>query len=168
MAKEFEVTSDLYASQGQRFGNYIFDLIVQIMLMVALEIVIIVICNLLKIYSVEEFLSNTNRLEDYLLGIIITLMYYIPMEILLSRSVGKYITGTIVVLEDGTKPDAQTIIKRTFCRLIPFDGFSFLGGYARGWHDSLSYTYVVNKKDLEERMKQFYEFQQIGEQAETE
>ena len=162
MAKGFEVTSDLYASHRQRFGNYFIDLVVQIVLLVALEIVIIVICNLFEIYAVEEFLSNTNRLEDYILGIIITLMYYIPFEILVSRSVGKYITGTLVVLENGTKPDAQTIIKRSFCRLIPFDVFSFLGSDARGWHDSMSQTYVVSKKGLEVKMKQFYEFDQIG------
>ncbi len=168
MAKEFEVTSDLYASQGQRFGNYIFDLIIRLILLFAVEETLVLIFNQFEIYAVEDFLYNTNKLEDYLYGIIFTLIYYIPQEILLSRSIGKYITGTIVVLEDGTKPDAATILKRSLCRLIPFNEFSFLGGYARGWHDSLSYTYVVNKKDLEERMKQFYEFEQIGEQAETE
>lgn len=163
MAKEFEVTSDLHATQGQRFANYIIDLIVQIIVLVILEIVLVLICNSFGIYSVGEFLYETNRLEDYLLGAIITLLYYVPIELFSSRSIGKFLTGTIVVMEDGTKPDAQTIFKRTFCRLIPFDAFSFLGGDARGWHDSISNTYVVSKKELEVRMKQFYDFEQIGE-----
>ena len=168
MAKEFTVTSDLYASQGQRFGNYIFDLIVHLVLMFAIEETLVLIFNQFEIYAVEDFFYNTNQLEDYLYGVFFTLIYYTTMEISLSRSVGKYITGTIVVLQDGTKPDAATILKRTLCRFIPFDGLSFLGSNARGWHDSLSHTYVVNKNDLEERMKQFYEFDQIGKDTETE
>jgi uncharacterized RDD family membrane protein YckC len=160
--KPFEVTTDLHASVGQRFGNYLIDLIVQILIMIGLEIVLILICNYFEIYSVGEFFDNTNRVEDYLIGAIMILLYYIPIEIITSRSVGKFITGTIIVLEDGTKPDAETIIKRTFCRLIPFDGLSFLGSDARGWHDSMSYTYVVNKNDLDVRMKQHYEFDEIG------
>ena len=165
MTKEFEVTSDLYAAQGQRFGNYIIDIIVQVVVMVILEFVLIVICDQFEIYSVGEFFETTNRFEDYLIGAVITLLYYIPMEIFLSRSVGKYITGTVVVNEDGSKPDAQTIIKRSLCRIIPFDALSFLGG-GRGWHDSISDTYVVSKKELEIHIKQFYDFEQIGNSQE--
>lgn len=166
MAKEFEVTPDLHATQGQRFANYIIDLIVQIIIMVVLETVVVLICHSFGIYSVGEFLDTTDRFQDYLLGAIMTLLYYIPIEIVSSRSIGKFITGTIVVMEDGTKPDKQTIIKRTFCRLIPFDALSFFGSDARGWHDSISDTYVVNKKELEASMKQFYDFEQIGAKEE--
>ena len=43
-----------------------------------------------------------------------------------------------------------------FIRLIPFEILSFLGMPARGWHDSISKTFVVNKNLLDEKKKQFY------------
>ena len=65
-------------------------------------------------------------------------------------------------MEDGTKPDAQTIIKRTLCRLIPFDGLSFFGTPSRGWHDSMSDTYVVKKDLFDEKVCLFYSLDEIG------
>jgi uncharacterized RDD family membrane protein YckC len=70
------------------------------------------------------------------------------------------ITKTKVVSrKTGKKPPFWTIVGRTFARLIPFDGFSFLTENPIGWHDSLSGTMVVNdipfydtkKYDEEER-----------------
>lgn len=54
-------------------------------------------------------------------------------EILLKgKTIGKYITKTIVVMEDGSKPKASDIVLRSLCRLIPFDAFSFLGTEGKG------------------------------------
>lgn len=63
-------------------------------------------------------------------------------------------------MKNGEKPSFSVIFKRTLCRLIPFDGFSFLG--SRGWHDSISDTYVVEKKSLEESVKMFHDLKLIG------
>ena len=54
----------------------------------------------------------------------------------------------VVVLEDGTKPTTSDIVIRSLCRFIPFEAFSFLGDEGRGWHDSLSDTYVVDVEKL--------------------
>lgn len=93
---------------------------------------------------------------------LLTLIYYFVMEVICGRSVGKFATGTIVVDENGLKPDAKVILKRTLCRCIPFDALTFFGG-SRGWHDSISNTYVVNKKELEEEVNLFQDFNLIGE-----
>ena len=37
-----------------------------------------------------------------------------------------------------------------------------MGGNTRGWHDSLSDTYVVKKDLLDERKNQFYELDEIS------
>jgi hypothetical protein len=37
------------------------------------------------------------------------------------------------------------IFIRTLSRFIIFEGLSYLGSVSRGWHDSLSGTYVVKK-----------------------
>jgi uncharacterized RDD family membrane protein YckC len=48
-----------------------------------------------------------------------------------------------IVDASGNKPSFGKIVGRNFARLIPFEACSFLGSSARGWHDSLSGTYVV-------------------------
>jgi hypothetical protein len=53
----------------------------------------------------------------------------------------------MVVKHDGSRPNMKSIIIRTLSRLIPFEPFSFLTA-ERGWHDTLSVTYVVKKHDF--------------------
>lgn len=43
------------------------------------------------------------------------------------RSIGKFITGTQVVTLDGETPTANVFLKRSFCRIIPLNAFSFFG-----------------------------------------
>lgn len=69
-------------------------------------------------------------------------LYYVGMEFAFQRTVGKFITGTKVLMADGSKPGFGAILKRTFCRLIPFDAVSFTF-MKEGFHDSLSGTKVV-------------------------
>jgi uncharacterized RDD family membrane protein YckC len=92
----------------------------------------------------EAFLNTTG----YLLGITMLLGYYIVMEGMFQRTIGKMITGTRVVRIDGGRPSLGQVVGRTFARLIPFEAFSFLGGngYPVGWHDSLSGTRVVRSR----------------------
>lgn len=80
------------------------------------------------------------------LGLVIRLAYYIPQEAAFGFTVGKLITGTRMVDEDGEKSNLIQVILRTLSRFIPFEPFSVLFIEApRGWHDSLSGTYVVRK-----------------------
>ena len=60
---------------------------------------------------------------------------------------GKCATNTVIVNEAGNRPNFGQILGRTFARLIPFDALSFFS--ARGWHDSLSGTYVVSAANNE-------------------
>jgi len=81
----------------------------------------------------------------YFLGLIVALIYYCCFEVIFGRTVGKFLTGTKVVAEDGMQASAGQIFGRTLCRFIPFEAFSFFGGAGRpvGWHDSISKTRVV-------------------------
>jgi uncharacterized RDD family membrane protein YckC len=74
---------------------------------------------------------------------------YLLMEHFFQVTVGKLLTQSIVVDEYGNKPNFQTILLRSVIRVIPFDSLTFLGDEARGWHDRLSNTYVISKKELE-------------------
>ncbi|KRD11838.1 transporter [Flavobacterium sp. Root901] len=150
----------LIASNGSRFANYIIDIIAILFLIFVFGIVVALLGNLFGLQGIVFWLGNMSDFEGQILFLAISIFYYSFMEGIFGRSLGKFITGTVVVDENGEKPSFGTIFKRTLCRLIPFDGFSFLG--SRGWHDSISDTYVVNKRDLEKEVKLFHEFNLIG------
>ncbi|MEO8534134.1 MAG: RDD family protein [Flavobacterium sp.] len=151
----------LLVSGGQRFLNYILDNIFILLTIFILGIFTAFFSSLFDLYGLASWQGNIGDLEGRLIFIFITIVYYTFTEGLFGRSLGKLITGTIVVDENGEKPDFGTILKRTLCRIIPFDGLSFLGS-GRGWHDSMSDTYVVNKKALEEEVRLFHELKLIG------
>ncbi|MDQ6528114.1 RDD family protein [Flavobacterium sp. LHD-85] len=125
-----------------RFLNCIIDLF----------IVIGILKTFFKRSSLGAWINDLGDFERNVFAIIAILVYYIMMEGLFGRTIGKFITGSVVIDKNGTKPSFRTIIKRSLCRCIPFDAFTFLGDSIHdsgGWHDSLSMTYVVNKKKLE-------------------
>ena len=80
-------------------------------------------------------------------AVVFVLSYYFVFEGITGRTVGKYMTGTKVVSEDGSKASFLQIIGRTFCRLIPLEIFSFLFYEDKSrpvfWHDALAGTRVV-------------------------
>lgn len=154
----------LLVSGGQRFLNYLLDNIFVLALIFLLAAFLGFFASLLGLNGLVNWMGNIGDLEGRILFILFTIIYYTVTEGLFGRSLAKLITGTIVVDENGEKPDFGTILKRSLCRIIPFDGLSFLGSSGRGWHDSMSDTYVVNKKALDEEVKIFHEFNLIGVQ----
>lgn len=90
-------------------------------------------------------LGLINYIDFQPLIIIISFLQVIVFEQLFGQSVGKMITRTKVVTENGDKPSFGQIIVRNLARLIPFEAFSLLAKNPVGWHDSLSKTVVVNK-----------------------
>jgi len=161
-SKTFRVTTDLLASQGQRLGNYLLDLIIQYALIFLLAIVLVVFADVVGNSELSYWVGNMSTVESYVVGYVVMFFYYGLTEVFLSRSIAKFVTKTVVVNQNGAKPDSGTIVKRTLCRMIPFNHFSFLGG-GRGWHDSISETYVVKKDLLEEKKRLFYAFDEIGQ-----
>ncbi|CAM3572425.1 hypothetical protein FSS13T_05750 [Flavobacterium saliperosum S13] len=163
---QFKVTNDMLASQGQRLANYFIDLLVQYGLTFGFGFVLAAFAMFAGYEGMLDWLANIDKITEYLLGVVMLILYYSFFEILFARSIAKYITKTVVVMADGSKPSAGTIVKRTFCRIIPFNHFSFLGNSGRGWHDSISDTYVVKKDVFDQKKDLFYSFDEIGKQEE--
>lgn len=153
--KQFTVTEEILASHRERFLNLLMDYVGQIFLYI---IAFVIVGTVAQANGNKEFMVNfaKNDIAQYTFAACITLFYYNVFEIFSARTIGKFITQTIVVDENGEKPNHERILVRSLCRLIPFEMLSFLGMPARGWHDSISKTYVVNKELLEEKKKQFY------------
>ena len=119
------------ASSGKRFGNLVID---------AVAVRIFEAIFISQILGQFEF-------NSFLASIIIYFVYYIGLESLNGKTLGKYITGTHVISRDGSDADFNQILIRTISRYVPFEPLSFLGG-ARpsGWHDKWSKTMVVDDK----------------------
>jgi len=128
------------ASKGKRFANYIVDQIV---------ITIVMLCFFIALdYASILNLEGLNPILDRLLGMLFAAVAYILFESLLKgKTIGKYITQTRAVMRHtGEVPDTNTIVKRSFSRIVPFEPFSFLGERAEGWHDKWSETMVIDEK----------------------
>jgi len=163
-APQSEVTLPLVApvelrvvSRWLRLANLLIDYIAQLGIgfMIGLLIALLGLA--------DPFLA-AGKLGEYGLGVLILLFYYTLVEGLFGVSLGKLITGTKVVNQDGSRLSFKGAIKRSLCRLIPFEAFSFLGskssrhdfiggeagrydsmGCKLGWHDSISKTLVVKR-----------------------
>ncbi len=121
-----------------RFINFIVDTIAFFILAIILSSIF------------DLFISTTNEplmiLVAYLMFGVGFFSYYVFMETKYQKTIGKFITKTSVVTKDGAKPEIGDIVRRTFCRLIPFDRVSFLFTQ-NGFHDSLSDTAVIKDEN---------------------
>ena len=151
--KEFAITDDLLASKGQRFINFIIDLFVVYLITIGIGAAINIIGQLMDNYKLSDWITSLTLIENLFFGLIVLFFYYAIMEMYLSRTFGKYFTKTLVVKHNGAKPKVKSIIVRTLVRMIAFEAFSFLNHNARGWHDTLSVTYVVKKHEFVAKMK---------------
>ncbi|WP_437677208.1 RDD family protein [Sorangium sp. So ce131] len=121
------------ASAGRRFANLLLDY-------VGILLFTFLVGMLFGLIGQEDLIDQTN---DTLFGILMMLLYYVGAESLFGVTFGKLITGTRVVMEDGSRAGVGRIIVRTLCRFIPFEAFTFLQRSGVGLHDGLSKTRVI-------------------------
>ena len=144
-----------------RLLNCVIDLIAIIMLLACLGLVFGLL-TYMDIYGPAEWLNGLGEGGSRLLGIASLFGYYAITESVSQKTLGKLITGTIVVNEDGEKPALSAILGRSLCRVFSLEALSFLRAYPRGWHDSASNTYVVNAKKFKELSDVQDSFDEIG------
>ncbi len=150
------------ANKGLRFLNFIIDyvsIILLTMLFFGFIAIVIVIINPESdiIYQLE----NINPLIDRVITVFFYVLLIFLSEFLTKgRSLGKFITGTKVVMIDGSTPTTKDYFMRSICRIIPFDVLTFLG--ENGWHDKISNTTIVNKKAFEADLSQADNIESIG------
>ncbi len=133
------------ANSTKRLLNYIIDIVVFMVILLLMTMIILLINpNTSIFYDIESSPPILFELFYlFLYGLIMFLSEYLTK----GRSVGKYITGTQVVRDDGLALTPSDFLKRNSIRLLPFEVLSFLGN--SGWHDKFSKTTVVNKKGYE-------------------
>lgn len=120
-------TAPIKASKTKRFLNYLIDLSV--------------IGLLLTLFTKDIDLKSNSDIIFQSIGMLF--LYYFSMEYAFKTTIGKLLTHTKVVGQDGSK--TNNIFIRTCCRFLLFEPFSFLFGN-KGWHDHFSKTVVIDKK----------------------
>ena len=141
------------ASIGQRFANFVLDML---FLSLFLSVFLSVMNFLGFEHMTQEFLRGikanpSNELGPYLksssICFFVSLLYYFPQEWVSGRTLGKLLTGTQAINDDGRDLTLVRALLRSCFRWIPFEPFSFLFltplGKPRGWHDRFSKTLVI-------------------------
>jgi uncharacterized RDD family membrane protein YckC len=132
--------SEFYSEvdKGTRLANFIIDRI-------AFSIIGYIVLSGIGGSFLET--AANNRFIDFIFTAFIAVIYYTLFEGLTGgRTLGKFITGTRAITRDGDLMDIGKALGRSFCRIVPFEPFSFLG--TNGWHDSWSDTMVVKEKEF--------------------
>jgi uncharacterized RDD family membrane protein YckC len=81
----------------------------------------------------------------YVITISTWFLYYTICEKAFNgQTLGKLLTGTRAIRDDGQSLTFRDAALRSLSRAVPFEAFSALGG--RPWHDSWTNTRVVNKR----------------------
>jgi uncharacterized RDD family membrane protein YckC len=133
------------APAGRRFVNYLVDYgIVYFMWRVVLFKPIV---SLMTIVYQRTESRTALYLFSYLLILSWSVLFKTGFEALTNgKTIGKFITGTRAVNEDGSRISAKTALLRSLSRIVPFEAFSALGSPCYPWHDRWTKTVVVDDR----------------------
>jgi uncharacterized RDD family membrane protein YckC len=133
------------ASGGKRFANYIIDVIV-------FYIFIFIVAFFWAYFNPDSInrytdSSSGDSFTDRLLYLCYYAIYMFFIELIFKgKSIGKFVTGTKAVNEDGSTISPKTAFLRGISRAVPFEGFTALGDPSYPWHDKWTKTYVIDEK----------------------
>lgn len=151
MRKYLQIVDRHRATKGARFVNILIDRITFNLLFFAAGFLGGILDGILGIYYFTKFfdqLSELGKFADIIITSIIFFFYIFLIEYFTKgRSLGKFVTGTKVIMTDATEPTIKDYFIRNIIRLVPFDALSFFG--QNGWHDSWSDTRVIDIKNYE-------------------
>jgi uncharacterized RDD family membrane protein YckC len=141
------IFDDFYerSSAGKRLANYLIDLVLFYVLLFMLGFI-------LALVSPTFVGIVTNQRSDFgLLDRFITLLLYaVYMSVIEAlfhgKSLGKLITKTKAVNQDGSQISTAKAFERGFSRAVPFCVFSALGNPSNPWQDRWTNTMVINEK----------------------
>jgi uncharacterized RDD family membrane protein YckC len=142
----------IYASQGQRFLNWLID---NLFMNYGLSYLTGFVAGILLRELAPDFLSrlaysgSTFSFEilsfSLLVGYSNYILYYTLCEKLLKGyTLGKIITGTRAIRQDGTELTFKNALLRSLSRCVPFEVFSGFGTLT--WHDGWTDTMVIKTR----------------------
>jgi uncharacterized RDD family membrane protein YckC len=147
----FELDQYTDATTGQRFLNFLIDnLFMRFVVTYASGYLL----GYLLAYTAPDFMQSLidegeSGARFWILSFTIAyfnyLVYYTFCEkVFKGYTLGKLITGTKAIRNDGSELTFKDAILRSLSRIVPFEAFSALGG--RPWHDTWTKTRVVKSR----------------------
>lgn len=134
------------ASSGQRFVNLLID---NLLMRFGLSYVTgtfvgYMIGRFFPDYA-EHILDEKNTWDLFLLGYAVAIFNYLLYYTICEKAfrgytLGKLVSGTRAIREDGKELTFKNALLRSLCRLVPFEVFS---GFGKPWHDSWTNTTVI-------------------------
>ncbi len=141
------------ASTGQRFLNFFIDNILMrfglsILTGMGVGVILAVLFPdyMTRLAENPDITTNIDLfLLAYAVGIVNYLLYYTICEkAFKGYTLGKLITGTRAIRNDGAELTFKDAFMRSLSRLVPFEAFSAFGGYP--WHDTWTKTMVIKSR----------------------
>lgn len=145
----------------KRLLNLLIDIAAVILIFLLIGVVG-VLMSLMGSDAILIWFEQIDGTTDRIVTTLVMVVYLFITELLTQRSLGKLITGTIVVMEDGSKPTPKAILIRALCRILSIEALSFIRQIPRGWHDTASDTYVVDAKKYKDALQIKRSFDEIG------
>lgn len=139
-----------YATRWQRFVNFLIDnLVMRYAVSYVTELGIAALIRLFYPSLLDNYGTEQVNWALIVVSVIISytnyLLYYTLCEKLLSGyTLGKLVTGTRAIREDGGELTLKNAVLRSLCRLVPFEAFS--GFKIRPWHDEWTDTMVIKTR----------------------
>ncbi len=152
LAEEFQTDNHfVYATQGQRFLNWLID---NILMRFGLAYLTGTAVGLIIGMIAPDFFANIAYSDSafsplWLIGILIAYLNYIIYYTLCEKlfkgyTLGKLITGSRAIRQDGGELTFRNALLRSLSRCVPFEVFS--GFSTLTWHDSWTDTMVVKAR----------------------
>jgi uncharacterized RDD family membrane protein YckC len=138
------------ASQGQRFLNWLIDniLIRVVMTQFTATILIRFLLNMAPEFTYEHFAGDPtfiSYLVSYGFAIFHYFFYYTICEkAFKGYTLGKLLTGTRAIRNDGGELTMRDAMLRSLSRMVPFEAFSGFG--SAPWHDKWTNTTVIKSR----------------------
>jgi uncharacterized RDD family membrane protein YckC len=138
------------ASAGQRFLNWLIDnLLMRYGLSYVTGTFVGFLLGTLFPAFTMRLIERENKFDLLLLGYIIGIFNYLIYYTICEKgfkgyTLGKLITGTRAIREDGEELTLKDALLRTLSRMVPFEVFSGFG--TRPWHDSWTNTTVIKSR----------------------
>ena len=135
------------ASNGQRFLNYFIDtLLMQYAIGYATGYLLAKILMAAAPQAAYDLFGKGNFLANYIIAILNHIIYYTICEkAFRGHTLGKLVTGTRAIREDGEELTFKDAFLRTLSRLVPFEALSIWFG-AGLWHDTWTKTKVIKTR----------------------
>jgi uncharacterized RDD family membrane protein YckC len=135
------------STTGQRFLHLLVDYIISYAIVLVLYMVAFAIVPAWADYFANDESLSVKLMDRLVSAAGLVLVYTLVEGATKGRTLGKLLTKSVAIREDGLPLTWKNALMRSLSRVVPFDALSGLSGYP--WHDKWTKTLVVRKDSIQ-------------------